>query len=91
VWPRNVALALAVTILLGGVWGSLRARTLTAGEVDRRRRLDARRDRLFTELVAIEEQHRTGALEGERYATRRAELVAALENLYAEIDDEAAA
>ncbi|MEN3340591.1 MAG: hypothetical protein V7647_4267 [Acidobacteriota bacterium] len=91
VWPRNVALALAVTILLGGLWGSLRARGLTAGEVDRRRRLDAKRDRLFTELVAIEEQHRTGALAAERYATRRAELVAALENLYAEIDDEAAA
>ncbi len=91
VWPRNVALGLAMTMLVGGVWGSLRARTLTAGEVDRRRRLDAKRDRLFTELVAIEEQHRTGATSPERYATRRAELVAALENLYAEIDDEAAA
>jgi hypothetical protein len=91
VWPRNVALALALTILTGGVWASLRARKPTAGEVDRRRRLDAKRDRLFTELVAIEEQHRAGTLAPDRYAIRRRELVGALEQLYAQIDDEAAA
>ena len=91
VWPRNVALALAVTILAGGVWAGLRARKPTAGEVDRRRRLDAKRDRLFTELVGLEEQHRAGTLAPDRYAMRRTELVAALEQLYAQIDDEAAA
>src|SRR4051812_47315821 len=91
VWPRNLALGLAVTILAGGLWASVRARKPTAGEVDRRRRLDAKRDRLFTELVAIEEQHRAGALAPDRFAIRRSELVAALEQLYAQIDDEAAA
>ncbi len=91
VWPRNVALGLAMTILAGGVWASVRARKPSPGETDRRRRLDARRDRLFAELVAIEEQHRAGTLAPDRYATRRTELVAALEQLYAQIDDEAAA
>ncbi len=90
-WPRNVGLALAVAILAGGVWGSLRTRHHTAGEADRRRRLEARRDRLFSELVAIEEQHRAGTIDEERYGARRRQLVSALERLYAEIDDEAAA
>jgi hypothetical protein len=91
VWPRNVALTLAILVLLGGVWGSLRTRRPTAGEADRRRRLEAKRDRLFTELASIEEQHRARTMDADRYATRRRELVAALERLYAEIDDEAAA
>jgi hypothetical protein len=90
-WPRNVALALAGVILLGGLWGSMRMRRPTAGEVDRRRRLEAKRDRLFVELVSIEEQHRARTIDAERYAARRRELVAALERLYAEIDEEAAA
>lgn len=91
VWPRYVALTLAVAILLGGLWGSLHARREAAGEVDRRRRLEAKRDRLFTELVAVEEQHRARSIAPDRYAARRAELVEALEQLYARIDDEAAA
>ena len=53
VWPRNVALAIAGAILLGGLWG-MRRRPPSAGEVDRRRRLEAKRDRLFGELVALE-------------------------------------
>jgi hypothetical protein len=90
-WPRNVALALALVILAGGVWGTLRVRRPSPGEADRRRRLDATRDRLFTELVALEEQHRARAIDAERFEARRRELVAALERLYAEIDEEAAA
>jgi hypothetical protein len=90
VWPRNVALAIAGAILLGGLWG-MRRRPPSAGEVDRRRRLEAKRDRLFGELVALEEQHRARTIDAERYAVRRRELVAALERLYAEIDEAAAA
>ena len=91
VWPRNVALALAIVILLAGTWISLGARKPTAAEVDRRRRLEAKRDRLFTELAALEERHRAEAIDADQYATRRHELVAALERLYAELDEEAAA
>lgn len=90
-WPRNVALALAIVILLGGLWGGMRTRRPAAGEVDRRRRLEAKRDRFFTELVSIEEQHRARTIDAERYAARRREIVAALERLYAEIDEAAAA
>jgi hypothetical protein len=59
--------------------------------VDRRRRLEAKRDRLFGDLVALEEQQRARTIDAERYAARRRELVAALERLYAEIDEAAAA
>ena len=92
VWPRNVALGAGDDDPRWRRVGQHAcAQAVAAGRRDRRRRLDARRDRLFAELVAIEEQHRAGTLAPDRYATRRTELVAALERLYAEIDDEAAA
>jgi hypothetical protein len=91
VWPRNLALTLAVLILGAGVWASTRAGKPAAVEKERRKRLEARRDRLFAELTAIEDQHRRQAIDPERYARRRAELTASLERVYAEIDVEAAA
>jgi hypothetical protein len=90
VWPRNVALALAGAILAAGVWGSSRRRPAKQAGQDRRKRLDAKRDRLFAELTAIEEQHRENTIDPDRYAARRRELLAALERIYAQIDDEAA-
>jgi hypothetical protein len=90
-WPRNVALALALVILAGGVWGSMRTGAPAAAQVERRRRLEAKRDRLFTELASIEEQHTERTIDPERYAARRRELVSALERVYAEMDEEAAA
>jgi hypothetical protein len=91
VWPQNVALTLALLILGGGLWGSTRTGKPAAAERERRSRLEARRDHLFLELTAIEEQHRAQTIDPERYATKRRELVAALERVYAELDEEAAA
>lgn len=91
VWPRNVALALAIVILLAGVWGSRRTARADKPIKIRRGQLEARRERLFTELTHLEEQHRRGAIDGDRYAERRRGLVAALERVYAELDEEAAA
>jgi hypothetical protein len=89
VWPRNLALALAVMILVGGAWVSVR-RTDT-GDSARRRKLEGQRDRLFTELTTIEQQHRARSIDEQRYATRRRELVASLERVYAELDEEGVA
>jgi hypothetical protein len=91
VWPQNVALTLALLVLAGGLWGSTRTGRPAALERERRSRLEARRDHLFSELTAIEEQHRAQAIDPDRYATRRRELIAALERVYAEMDEEAAA
>jgi hypothetical protein len=88
-WPRNLALTLAAAILGAGVWGGVRRGADLSGS--RRRKLEARRDRLFAELVSIEEQHRAGALDASLYGTRRRALVSALERVYAELDEEAAA
>ncbi len=90
-WPRNLALGLALVILAAGTWAVLRARPLTADQADRRRRLENKRDRTFAELTSLEEDHRAGAVDPDRYAARRRELVAVLERLYAELDEEAAA
>lgn len=87
-WPRNVALVLAVVILAVGAWASSRIPKLT---MDRgRERLEQRRERLFSELTVLEQQHRAGEVDPAHYAERRGELVAALERVYAEIDRRAA-
>jgi len=90
-WPRNLALALAVAILGAGVWVSARSTRRTPEDQARRKRLDARRERLFADLTAVEQQHRDRTIDAERYAARRKELVAALERVYAELDGQAAA
>ena len=90
VWPRNLALALAVIILMGGAWASIRGGATTR-EAARRRKLEAQRDRLFGELTTIEQQHRESAIDPQRYSTRRRELVAALERVYAQLDEEGVA
>jgi hypothetical protein len=89
-WPRNVALGLAGAILAAGVWGSRRRTPADQAGQERRKRLDAKRDRLFAELTSIEEQHRDNTIDPERYAARRRELLASLERVYAQIDDQAA-
>jgi len=90
-WPRNLALALAVAILSAGAWASTRSTKRAPEEQARRKKLDARRERLFAELAAVEQQHRDHTIDAERYASRRKEVVAALERVYAELDGEAAA
>jgi hypothetical protein len=90
VWPRNLALTLAVVILIGGAWVSVRGGVSTR-DAARRRKLEGQRDRLFGELTTIEQQHREQTIDSQRYATRRRELVAALERVYAELDEEGVA
>jgi hypothetical protein len=88
-WPRYVALALAVVILAVGAWASRRPRAAPA-EDRTLNRLESKRSQLYAELTALEQQQREGRIDTDRYATRRAELVAALERVYAEIDRQAA-
>jgi len=90
-WPRNLALVLAVAVLGAGAWASTRPTRPAAEEQARRKRIDAKRERFFAELTAIEQQHRDRTIDPARYAARRKELVAALERVYAELDGEAAA
>ena len=90
-WPRNVALGLAVLILAAGAWGSVRSAHGAAAPTSRRGKLQQRRERVFDELTSLEEQHKAGRVALEHYTSRRRDLVAALERIYGEIDEEATA
>ena len=86
-WPTYVAIGLAVVILGAGVWASRPSKQpLTSAQ----QRLEKRRTQLFNELASLEEQHRAGQVAPQAFAARRAELVTALERIYAEIDRQAA-
>src|SRR5215203_1308694 len=55
-WPRNVALALVVVILIAGAVTSRRVRGTSTPEAARRA-LENRRERLFDQLVELEQSH----------------------------------
>jgi hypothetical protein len=83
--PRYTALGLAGVVIIGGVWAATRKQK--AGVVDaERKRLAARKEKLFGELVKIERDRRNGKTD-DRSATRREELMAQLEHVYGALDD----
>jgi hypothetical protein len=81
--PRYVALGLASAIALLGIWLALPG---AAGTRDAHKRLIARRDALLAELAQIEERSRTGR-ETPKDATRKARVLAELEQIYGELDE----
>ncbi|MBI3400101.1 MAG: hypothetical protein HY048_01670 [Acidobacteria bacterium] len=85
--PRAIALALAGAIALIGVWAGSRRDDDSASRAAERKRLIARREKLFQGLVRLEHDQRNGRVDERRYATRREELVAALEHVYGALDD----
>ena len=89
-WPRNVALFLGVSILIAGAAYSLGGRTGRSGSGERQR-LEARREKLFDELAVLEAGHQAGRVDPAHYASRRQQLIASLERVYAALDEEAAA
>jgi hypothetical protein len=85
--PRMITLLLSGAIVAIGVWAGTRPNENDASRAADRKRLIARREKLFGELVRLEHDHRQGRVDGRRYASRREELVAALENVYRALDD----
>ena len=80
------SLALAVAIIGVGAWvGGRPAGEASARDAERKRLL-GRRDRLFADLVRLETDHRTGRGDRSRYASRREELLTALEHVYGALD-----
>lgn len=90
VWPRYVALGLAFVILAAGGFAAIRGAGPAAGGRERER-LEAERERLFAELTRLEDAHRDGSIDQRWYTSRRRELVAALERVYAAMDEAVAA
>ena len=75
-----------MAIALAGFWAASRPAEDRAATTVERKRLTTRRDKLFNELVRLEQEHRTGRVDDRRYATRREEVVALLEQIYGALD-----
>jgi hypothetical protein len=87
--PRIVALAAASVVVLVGLWLAFGSRSK---EQDARHRLAERRDVLLAELAVLEERrHAAGAIgrpEPSANDVRRQKLIAELEQIYGELDEE---
>ena len=79
--PRWIALGLAAAIVLIGIVASRRP-TDPDEQGSERKRLIARREKLFQELLRLEQDHRRGRIDAARYGERRTALLEALENVY---------
>ncbi|MEO8260344.1 MAG: hypothetical protein ABI868_23565 [Acidobacteriota bacterium] len=84
---RWVALSLTGMIIVFGVWLSRGPGQSTARGAERKRMV-ARRDKLFNDLVRLEHDHRNGKINEGRYATRREDIVGALEHIYGALDED---
>jgi hypothetical protein len=85
--PRWTALSLAGLIVLAGIWAAGRTKDDPTVREAERKRMVARREKLLADLVRLENDHRSGRGDRARYASRREDLVAALELLYGALDD----
>jgi hypothetical protein len=85
--PQRVALTLVAVIIVGGVWMSRRPDDAEAKAAERQR-LIARREKLFAELVRLENDQRSGKVGQNRFASRREEIIAALEHIYGALDSD---
>lgn len=86
--PRVVALGIAAGVVLIGAWTIVRGPEGKTGDTAVRKRLTARREKLFGELVHLEHERRNGRANEPRYNARREELLSALEHVYGALDGE---
>ena len=86
-WPRRIALTLAIVMLAAGFWAAGRRPSPTANAA-RTKQLNAKREKIFSELVRLEQQRRAGSIDAAKYAERRPALVAQLERVYRDLDAE---
>ncbi len=84
--PRRVALVLTLLIVSGFAWQATR-RPSRAANAARVKQLTAKREKLFSELVRLEQQRRAGGADP-KHAERRSALVAQLERVYRDLDAE---
>ena len=80
--PRRIALALAALVVAVGAWFATRSTGDHEERATERKRLIARREKLFAELARLEQDRRGGRVDDRRYAPRREELIASLEAIY---------
>jgi hypothetical protein len=84
-WPRRTAVTLAIVMLGVGFWAAARRPSPTANAA-RVKQLTGRREKIFNELVRLEQQRRAGSIDAAKYAERRPALMAQLERVYRDLD-----
>jgi len=84
---RWIALSLAATVVLIGILAARGHRGPEARAAERKR-LIARREKLFQDLLRLELDQRRGRVEPSRYAARREELLMALEHVYGALESD---
>lgn len=85
--PRRIALGLALVTLGAFAWGATRRR-LPGANAARIKQLTGKREKIFNELVRLEQQRRAGSVDAAKYAERRPALIAQLERVYRDLDAE---
>jgi hypothetical protein len=80
---RDVGLGAGLVILGIGLWIGTRRRPQGKNQTTQ---LEQRKEKLFGELVQLEEQRRTGRVDEARYASRRQTLMTHLERIMGELD-----
>ena len=87
--PRYTALGIGLGLVLVGIWATARPEDARAQKGERQQ-LISRREKLFQELVKLENDRRHNRGDRSRYAARREELLASLERIYGALDTDEA-
>ncbi len=85
--PRGIALGLGLLIMGVAFWAAARKPPPTANAT-RVKQLTGKREKIFNELVRLEQQRRAGHVDAAKYAERRPALLAQLERIYRDLDAE---
>jgi hypothetical protein len=80
---RDVGVAIGLLVLAVGLWAGVSGGRTHGSHATQ---LAQRKEKLFADLVALEEQHRRGRIDEGRYSGRRQSLVAQLERVMGELD-----
>jgi len=79
---RDVGVGFGVIVLIVGLYLGFTGKPSQGEDAQ----LKQRREKLYADLMALEEQRRKGRIDDDRYATRRESLVAQLERVMGELD-----
>jgi hypothetical protein len=85
--PRRIALGLAVLIMGTAAWAAAR-KPAKGPNTARVKQLTGKREKIYGELVRLEQQRRAGSLDAAKYVERRPALIAQLERVYRDLDAE---
>jgi ribosomal protein L40E len=85
--PHTIALVLAFMIAGTGLWAAVKV-PQQGVDAARLKQLKSKREKIFADLIRLEQQRRSGTVDASRYAERRPALMAQLERVYRDLDTE---